>query len=92
MNNWFREKYEFKITVISVGTGEQTRRCRNGHEAGDACPEGFCSKCMIKVFPLMEAVRSGGNLSNLMEGASKHCGEFVCPDGVVRFLLEAKEL
>jgi hypothetical protein len=37
----------------------------------------------------MEAVRSGGDLSNLLAGATKHSGEFYCPDGVVLFKLEA---
>jgi len=44
---------------------------------------------MAKLFPLMEAIRSGGELSNLLAGASKHSGEFTCPDGVVTFKLEA---
>ena len=33
----------------------------------------------------------GGSLSNLLSGASKYSGKFTCPDGVVTFLLEAKE-
>jgi len=33
----------------------------------------------------MEAVRSGGDLSNLLAGATKHSGKFTCPDGVQRF-------
>jgi hypothetical protein len=37
----------------------------------------------------MEAVRSGGDLSNLLAGATKHIGEFYCSDGVVVFKLEA---
>ena len=53
------------------------------------CPDGFCSKSMSKLFPLMEAVRSGGDLSNLLAGASKHSGAFTCPDGVVTFRLES---
>jgi len=91
MKNRYKEEYSFKITVVG---GEPTN-CRNGHEVGDTytcqygCPEGFCSKSMAKLFPLMEAVRSGGDLSNLLSGASKHGGEFHCPDCVVKFKLEA---
>jgi len=36
----------------------------------------------------MEAVRSGGDLRNI-GGSGKHVMEFDCPDGVVRFKLEA---
>jgi uncharacterized repeat protein (TIGR04076 family) len=95
MKNWYKEEYSFKITVVSVGVDGKPENCRNGHEVGDTytceygCPSGFCSKSMAKLFPLMEAVRSGGDLSNLLAGATKHSGEFYCPDGVVVFKLEA---
>jgi len=95
MKNWYKEDYGFRITVVSVGPDGEPKRCRNGHEVGDTftceygCPGGFCSKSMAKLFPLMEAVRSGGELSGLLMGASKHTGEFRCPDGVVTFKLEA---
>jgi len=95
MKNWYKEEYSFIITVKSVGTDGKPEHCRNGHEIGDAytceygCPGGFCSKSMAKLFPLMEAVRAGGDLSNLLTGAMKHSGVFTCPDGVVTFKLEA---
>lgn len=95
MKNWYKEEYRFKITVISVGTDGRAEHCRNGHEVGDryvceyGCPNGFCSKSMFKLFPLMEAVRAEGDLSNLLAGATRHSGEFPCPDGVVVFRLEA---
>ena len=95
MKKWYKEDYSFKITVVSVGTDSRPENCRNGHEVGDTydceygCPDGFCSKSMSKLFPLMEAIRSGGDLSNLLAGATKHSGEFYCPDGVVVFKLEA---
>lgn len=95
MKKWYKEDYRFTITVISVGPDGRPERCRNGHEVGDAytceygCPAGFCSKSMAKLFPLMEAVRSGGDLSRLLYKASKHSGRFTCPDGVVTFALEA---
>jgi uncharacterized repeat protein (TIGR04076 family) len=97
MKKWYKENYSFKITVLSVGADGKPQNCRNGHEIGDdfyceyGCPDGFCSKSMLKLFPLMEAVRSGGDLSNLLSGASKNSGIFTCPDGVVTFRLEGKE-
>jgi uncharacterized repeat protein (TIGR04076 family) len=95
MKNWYREEYSFKITVVSIGTDGQPMNCRNGHEVGDVykceygCPDGFCSKSMSKLFPLMEAIRADGDLSKLLTGASKHSGKFICSDGVVTFKLEA---
>ena len=94
MKNWYKENYSFKVTVVVVGADGNPECCRNGHEVGDiyaceyGCPGGFCSKSMAKLFPLMEAIRAGGDLSNLLMGATKHCGEFRCPDGVVTFKLE----
>lgn len=101
MKKWYKEEYSFKITVISVGDDGSAQHCRNGHEPGDiytceyGCPmsqnseNGFCSKSMFMLVPLLEAIRAGGDLSNLLTGASRHCGEFTCPDGVVIFRLEA---
>ena len=95
MNKWYAEEYEFAVTVVSVGKDGKPQNCRNGHEIGDTytceyeCPAGLCSKSMVKMFPLLEAVRSGGDLSNLLAGASKHKGEFICPEGAVKFCLEA---
>ena len=43
---------------------------------------------MSKTFPLMEAVRSGGDLRNL-GGCQSDAIEFDCPDGIVKFRLEA---
>jgi len=76
MKNWYKEEYTFKITVISVGANSKPENCRNGHEVGDTyiceygCPGGCCSKSMAKLFPLMEAVRAGGDSSNLLAGAT----------------------
>lgn len=97
MKKWLKEDYSFKITVLSIQpNNEPENHCRNGHEFGDeficeyGCPNGFCSKSMLKLFPLMEAVRSGGDLSKL-GGSDKYIMEFDCPDGVVRFKLEVFE-
>ena len=95
MKTVYKEEYTFQITAVSLGKVGRPENCRNGHEVGDTytceygCPGGFCSKSMLVVFPLMEAVRSGGDLSNLLPGASQHSGEFICPNGVVTFRLEA---
>lgn len=44
---------------------------------------------MLLLFPLMEAVRSGGDLENV-GGSGPYCKDIVCPDGCVLFRLTAK--
>lgn len=77
MKKWYDEEYEFEIEVTGFLRGDHTEHyCRNGEEVGDkytctyGCPVnkegyGICSKTMMMLYPLMEAVRSGGNLENL---------------------------
>lgn len=97
MKKWYDEEWEFTIEVTSVGKDNRPLNCRMGYEPGDVfrcrygCPEDFCSKSMLKVFPIFEAVRSGGDLRNL-GGAEKHEMEIVCPDGVVKFRISARRL
>lgn len=68
---WYKEDWQFQITVLSLEPDNKPTRCRNGHEVGDqynctyGCPGEFCSKSMLKAFPIMEAARSGGDLRNL---------------------------
>lgn len=45
---------------------------------------------MLIMFPIMEDVRSGGNLENIV-GSSKYCKDIVCPDGCVLFRMTAKK-
>lgn len=103
MKKWYAEEYEFEIEVTGFLRGDSTERyCRNGEEIGDkyvctyGCPvnaegQGICSKVMIIMFPIMEAVRSGGNLENI-GGGSMYCKDVVCPDGCVIFRLTARQL
>ena len=103
MKKWYAEEYAFEIEVTSFLRGSRTERyCRNGEEIGDrytctyGCPvngegQGICSKVMMMLFPIMEAVRSGGDLENI-GGVRKDCKEVVCPDGCVVFRLTAKNL
>jgi uncharacterized repeat protein (TIGR04076 family) len=103
MNKWYNEEYEWTIEVIGFLRGESTvNYCRNGEEIGDrytctyGCPvnakgDGICSKVMMTMFPIMEAVRSGGDLVNI-GGNSKYSKEVVCPDGCVIFRLTATPL
>ena len=77
MKKWYAEEYAFEIEVTSFLRGSRTERyCRNGEEIGDrytctyGCPvngegQGICSKVMMMLFPIMEAVRSGGDLENI---------------------------
>ncbi len=92
MRKWYQEDWRFGIVVLRVGEQDRAEDCRLGLEPGDAfecayeCPPGFCPKALFKLFPLMEAVRSGGDLRNL-GGTAPAEMETVCPDGVVRFRL-----
>lgn len=77
MRKWYDEEYEFQVEVTGYLRGDHTEHlCRNGEEIGDkyrctyGCPVnadgyGICSKTMMMLYPLMEAVRSGGDLENL---------------------------
>ncbi|MBO5574685.1 MAG: TIGR04076 family protein [Ruminococcus sp.] len=96
MNKWYDEEYEFTVEVTGFLRGDKTENyCRNGEEIGDkytctyGCPVngqgyGICSKTMMMLYPLMEAVRSGGD--------GKYSKTIVCPDGCVMFRLTAKPL
>lgn len=82
MKKWYNEEYEFEIEVTGFLHGDCTERyCRNGEEVGDkyvctyGCPvnrdgQGICSKVMMVMFPIMEAVRSGGIWRILAEMAN----------------------
>ena len=52
---------------------------------------GICSKTMMMLYPLMEAVRSGGNLRNV-GGSGKYEKDIACPDGCVMFRLTARRI
>lgn len=102
MKKWYGEEYEFEIEVMGFLRGSKTERyCRNGEEIGDkykctyGCPvnqegQGVCSKTMMMLYPIMEAVRSGGDLENV-GGDGKYSKTIVCPDGNVIFKLTAKK-
>jgi len=97
MQQWYQEEWRFIVTVLGVGKHDSARECRVGLEPGDsfsstyACPAGFCPKSVMKTYPIMEAVRSGGDLRAL-GGDGPHSIELVCPDGVVRFRLTAERI
>ena len=103
MKKWYDEEYEFTVEVAGYLHGDKPERyCRNGEEIGDTytctygCPVnkdgyGICSKVMMMLYPLMEAIRSGGSLENL-GGDGKYSKTVVCPDGCVIFKLTAKPL
>ena len=100
MNKWLDEEYEFEVEVL-VGylRGDKTEGiCSNGEEIGDkySCTVnqegyGICSKTMMMLYPLMEAIRSGGDLRNV-GGSDKHVNDIVCPDGCVTFRLTARRI
>ncbi|MDR0919495.1 MAG: TIGR04076 family protein [Oscillospiraceae bacterium] len=102
MKKWYNEEYEWEIEVIGFLRGDKTEGyCRNGEEIGDkytctyGCPvnadgQGICSKTMTLIYPSMETVRSGGDLTKV-GGNSKFSKYLVCPDGCVLFRITAKE-
>ncbi len=103
MKKWYDEEYEFTVEVTGFLHGDHTERyCRNGEEIGDiykctyGCPVntqgyGICSKTMMMLYPLMEAVRSGGDLTRV-GGDGEYSKTVVCPDGCVIFKLTARPL
>ena len=103
MKKWFDEEYKFEIETIGFLRGDKTEYyCRNGEQIGDkyectyGCPVnaqgyGICSKTMTMLYPIMEAVRSGGNLRKV-GGEDKYVKTIVCPDGCVMFRLTATPL
>ena len=104
LKKWYDEEYEWEIEVIGFNKDNDETKgfCRNGEEIGDkyactyGCPvnsqgQGICSKVMMMIYPIMEAVRSGGNLLNV-GGDSKYSKVVMCPDGCVLFRITAKPL
>lgn len=103
MKKWYDEEYEWTIEVIGYLRGDKTERyCRNGEEIGDVytctygCPVnrqgyGICSKVMLQMFPIMEAVRAGGDLRKI-GGEEELSKTIVCPDGCVLFRMTARKL
>ncbi len=103
MKKWYAEEYAWTIEVIGYLRGDRPERyCRNGEEIGDTytgtygCPvnaqgQGICSKVMLMMFPIMEAVRSGGDLKRI-GGTGRYSKDVVCPDGNVIFRMTAEKL
>ena len=103
MKKWYDEEFEFTVEVIGYLQGDKPERyCRNGEEIGDrytctyGCPVnaqgyGICSKTMLMLYPIMESLRSGGDLRNI-GGDGPYEKTIVCPDGCVLFRLCAKPL
>lgn len=87
MKKWYDEEYRWTIEVIGYLRGSGPERvCRNGEEVGDVytctygCPvnaegQGICAKAMMVMFPVMEAVRSGGDLQNIGGSGPVHQGD-----------------
>lgn len=103
MKKWYNEEFAWEIEVVGFLQGDHTENyCRNGEEMGDkytctyGCPvnkngQGICSKVMLVLFPIMEAIRSGGNLERI-GGSDPYTKTVVCPDGCVIFKVTATKL
>jgi uncharacterized repeat protein (TIGR04076 family) len=83
--------------VLKVGKEGKAETCRLGLEHGDTfecdyeTPGGFYPTWFIKIFPVLEIMRSEGGLRYL--GASKpNEMVIVCPDGAVRFRVRGVKL
>ena len=99
MKKWYREEYEFEIEVTGFLRSDHSEHyCRNGEEIGDkytctyGCPVngqgyGICSKMMQLLYADMQAVRSGGDLTNV-GGSDRYTKDYVCPDGCVCFRMK----
>ena len=98
MKKWLDEGYEFEVTGYLRGNKAEGL-CRNEEEIGDrylctyGCPVnqegyGICPKVMLMLYPLMEAVRSGGVLKKV-DGFDMYVKDIVCPDGCVMSRLTA---
>ncbi len=97
MRSWYAEEWRFTITVLKVGRKNRAEECRLGFEPGDVftsayeCPLHFCPLAVSAAYPLMTAMRRGGDLREL-GGDSAHSIDFPCPDGVVHFRLVAEKM
>ncbi|MCE5322595.1 TIGR04076 family protein [bacterium] len=97
MHKWYKEDWKFTISVLKVGDNDRAEHCRLGFEPEDTftstyeCPVDFCPECMMIAYPLMTAVRSGGDLREL-GGKTAESIDFTCPDGVVHFRLAAERI
>ena len=101
LKKWYDEEYSFEIEVTGFLRSDHTERyCRNGEEIGDkysctyGCPVnaqgyGICSKVMMMLFPIMEAVRSGGDLENIL-GSNKSSKDIIYPDGCIMFRITVR--
>ena len=63
MKQWYQEDWEFTVKVEKVGRDNKPTNYRMGYEPGfvhlPVRLSTFCSKSMLKLFLILEAVRSG---------------------------------
>ena len=103
MRKCYNIEYEFEIEVVGFLHDDSTEHCcYSGEEIGDRylCTYGWpvkdngygiCSKTMKMVYPLMESIRSDGDLEDF-GGDGKYSKNIVCSNGCVLFRLTAKSL
>ena len=101
MHKWYDEEYEFTVEVTGFPARGQDRALLPKRRADrgylslylrlsvNGQGYGICSKTMMMLYPIMEAVRSGGDLTNI-GGENKYSKTIVCPDGCVMFRFTAK--
>lgn len=87
----------FRLEVISVNDRglPPERVCRAGHSLGQRwnlgwnTPEGLCGEVYVSIYPLLFALRTGGDVRRL---GSSSPGQriYTCPSRVVTFLLSVE--
>ncbi len=96
MKPWYPEDWQFTVTVLRVGKENSPRECRQGLEPGDTfqceygCPADLCQPALLKLFPVFEALRSGGDMRNMGSALPAEV-DVVCPDGAVWFRVQGKK-
>lgn len=97
MKEWYAEDWHFRIEVMRVGKENRAEECRLGLEPGDTfectygTPAGFCPTSFLKLFPVLEVMRCGGDLRYLGSSDPSRI-EFLCPDGVVTFRVSGEQM
>lgn len=94
MKPWYREDVHFEAVVAEVRGGSGSCRC--GHEPGDSytmaygTPKGLCGELYHRLFPMLEVLRAGGDVSALEPAGSRDEVLVWCPSRVVRLSVRAR--
>ena len=90
------EDVRFAVRVVAVGDGRPAtgELCRAAHKVGQTfefdwrTPEGLCGEAYAAMYPLLFALRVGGDMRGL-GSSDRDVRVFTCPSRVVRFEVRA---